>query len=149
MWKWVSFRLHLHRQKTPGKVHYYFAGRSSRSSRHLVGANWNSSLERSPQRPILPCPIGDPFVAQLQTRWMQFALFVPYTSTGAGLLGFVFYVLMHPAFPGASSKRSPRFCLDLFSDARQLVRTHSSGSGPGGPHCDFRVSSNAAIESRI
>jgi hypothetical protein len=74
MWKWVSFRLHLHRQKTPGKVHYYFAGRSSRSSRHLVGANWNSSLERSAQRPILPCPIGYPFVAQLQTRWMQFAL---------------------------------------------------------------------------
>lgn len=39
-----------------------------------MGAHWNSSLERSPQRPMLPCPIGDPFAAQLQTRSMQFAL---------------------------------------------------------------------------
>jgi hypothetical protein len=68
---------------------------------------------------------------------------------GIGLLGFVFYVLIHPAFPGASSKRSPRFCLDLLVMHGSWCGLIRQEADPGGPHCDVRVSINAAIESSI
>jgi hypothetical protein len=68
---------------------------------------------------------------------------------GTGLLGFVFYVLMHPAFPGARSKRSPHFCLDLLVMHGSWCGVIRQEADPGGPHCYFRVSINAAIKSGI
>jgi hypothetical protein len=68
---------------------------------------------------------------------------------GTSLLGFVFYVLMHPAFPGASSKRSPRFCLDLLVMHGSWCGLIRQEAETGGPTLRLSRIHQGSIESRI